>query len=288
MTRIIIKPVVLQSHRDSFNLYAIGDIHKGEESFEEAVYKETLEIIKSDEEQKLIVWMGDYVTHFPKFDYRSDKRLISKKYSDVLSAYSSIRDDIKPFMKDTVAILEGNHDADWFKAEEQDFVSWICTELGVPFAPFIKDKTSPYATYEAYIRLKVKRVDKIRGGMRNINIVAWHGGGAPRTKGGAVNVLSRPTEVFPLLNVIMMGHLHRHGVIFDNLLDVDEKERKIVDLERYYVFTGAFQRGFPEDVSTYVSKKMLPPQGLGAVKLEIQPFWRQSDDKMKVKWQKVP
>lgn len=286
MTRIIIKPITLQSHRDTFNFYAIGDIHKGFRGFENKAYQEALKIIQNDESDKYVVWMGDYVNHFPKGDYRGDKREIDECFPDVLSAYTSIREDVKPLIKNTLCILEGNHDLDWFKAEEQDYIAWLCTELGVPFAK--QNVDSPYGTYEAYIRLKIKRENSLKS-RRNIDIVCWHGMGGSRTKGGKVNVLEKPAQCFPLASIYLMGHLHCHGIIMDNILSINEKIRDIVDIDRYFAFTGGFLKGYPPDFSNYVSRKMLPPLGIGALKLEIQPFAKVGNtDKLCVKWEKIP
>jgi len=285
MTRVIVRPLILSTKHATFNLYAIGDVHKGDIGFEEETYYEALEIIHADEEPKYIIWMGDYASHFPKKDYRRDDRTISRKYRSVLHTYSSIRDDIRPLVNKTLTILEGNHDNDWYREEEQDFVSWICTELNVPFSPFQPEDFSPYGTYESYIRLKIGA--RKTNSRRNLDIVAWHGGGAPRTKGGAVNVLERPAQAFPNADLFFMGHLHRHGIIPDSILGINEHDRTIIDKNRYFAFTGAFMRGYPEDASTYVSRRMLPPMGIGAVKLEIQPFYGK-DERIKVKWEEIP
>jgi len=281
--KVIVRDIVLDSHTEAFSLYGFGDWHLGHLGFEEDVFEETLEIMEQDEQQKFYVLMGDYANCFPKQDKRKDKRVIDYRYADSLTAYTKIRDILKPLAENILVVLEGNHDNMWHRAEDQDYVSWLCTELQTTFAPFIKDER--YGTYEAVVRFKVKR--KNNRAKRNIDVVCWHGMGAPRTKGGKINVLTAPSLVFPFAHIFLMGHLHSHGVVLDDIFRLDEKNKDVIATDRYFAFTGAYLEGFPKDISTYVSRKMFPPLGIGALKMNITPFYGRHD-KLHVTWEKIP
>ena len=268
------------NHSETISLYGLGDIHLGHKGFEEEVLDEVLEIMKQDERQKRYIFMGDYANNFPKQDKRNDIRVEDRRFSSALKSYSYIRDKIQPYANDTLCLLEGNHDMMWHKAENEDFTSWLCTEIRSPYAPYC---TMENGTYEAGIRLRFKRKHNLA--TKIVKIIAWHGLGGGRTKGGAVNVLAKPSLVFPYAQIFLMGHLHRHGVVTDNVLDFDDKNS--FKVERYFAFTGGFLDGYPEDISTYVSRKMLPPMGTGAVKLNITPFHGKYE-KLRVTWEKIP
>lgn len=203
--------------------------------------------------------MGDYIYSFPKNDTRNWGGVEPPKHGDVINLYSMMRDYLRPIRHKVVACLSGNHDDDWRKAENIDFVNWMCAELGMP-----------YVERECYIRFKITVKDSEN--RRNIDVVLWHGDGGGRTIGGAANKSRSPIEVFRTPHIMAMGHTHRLGMFHEQWQDIDEDKLDTVATDQYFIMTGGYQKGYDPPHSTYISRKMLAPISIGGVKLEIQPF----------------
>jgi hypothetical protein len=209
----------------------------------------------------MVALMGDYIYEFPKLD-RRNVGYKKPNRQGVLGLYTEVRDMLKPISNKVIACLSGNHDDDWFNAENIDFVNWVCAETGMP-----------YAGYECYVRLKIYRegTQGEMGHARNVDMVLWHGAGGGRTAGSAFNKAHNPNDSFRATNINAMGHLHRLGMLHEQYFTIDEKRKEVVAEDQYFVLTGGYQRGYAPE-STYVSRKMLPPIAIGGVKLTIQPF----------------
>jgi hypothetical protein len=267
--RVLIYPVHLKKHRESFSLYLAGDLHYGDPNCDtDAFYPRFIDAVQEDASRvKLVGLMGDYIYEFPKQDKRNYGNTRPNR-SGVLGLYSEVRDMLKPISNRVIACLAGNHDEDWYKAENIDFVNWMCAENSIP-----------YCGYECYIRLKIFRDDDNSDRpMKNIDILLWHGAGGGRTAGSAFNKLHNPIDSFRLANIIGMGHVHRLGCLHEEWQDIDEEHLRPKAVDQYFVLTGGYQRGYAPD-STYISRKMLPPVAIGGVKLTITPFRHVSDDK---------
>jgi hypothetical protein len=256
---LFIYPITLESHRDSFFVYLHGDDHWGSRTTDEnSIYRfrdRALEDIK--DRNTRINLMGDYVYSFPKNDSRNE--VGEAKKPEPLTLYTEFRDIIKPIARRVDCCLIGNHDRDWMKAENINFVNWMCAELKMP-----------YGDYENFIRYKVK----VKGAQnrRNIDIVLWHGDGGGRTSGSSFNKVHNPVDVYRTPTVLAMGHVHRLGWLHEQWLEPNEKELQMDDVDQYFVLTGGYQKGYVAPKSTYISRKMLPPVAIGAIRLEIQPF----------------
>ena len=259
MTRLITIPIKLDTHRESFDLFLGGDLHYNDPGCEvDSFLRWRDDVVESEQNGRktLNALMGDYCTVFPRGDRR---RVAKNEMGDPLRLYTQIRDWIKPIAKTNICTLTGNHDEDWWKSENIDFVSWMCAELGLN-----------YGNYEAIVRLKIEREDGCGG--RNIDIVLWHGAGGGRTRGGAINASARPLEMHRTADIIACGHFHRLGKINEQYVVPDESIMDVRAVNQFIVMTGGYQKGYLPDRSTYISKLMLPPVTIGGVKLTIQPF----------------
>jgi len=264
LTRLIIIPVTLDTHRESFDLFLAGDIHYTHPGCDVEAFHRWRDAVVENKERGRKTFnalMGDYATVYPSGDRR---RLPSNRLPDPLKVYSEIRDWIRPLRDTNVCVLTGNHDEDWWKEENIDFVNWMCAELGLN-----------YGDYESIVRFKVARRDG--GGKRNIDVVLWHGRGGGRTRGGAVNMSARPIETYKTADIIAVGHTHRLGIVNEQWLEPDESTMDVRSRNQFIVMTGGYQKGYLPDRSTYISKSMLPPVTIGGVKLTVTPFKGERD-----------
>jgi len=259
MTRLIIVPIKLDTHRESFDLFLAGDLHDQDPGSDTDAFRRWIDAVVENKERGRKTFnalMGDYASVYVTGDRR---RAPVNKLPDPLQVYSNIRDLIRPVADTNVCTLTGNHDEDWWRAENIDFVSWMCAELGMN-----------YGNYEAIVRFKIEREHGIGG--RNIDVVLWHGSGGGRTRGAAVNASSRPVEMHRSATIIAVGHTHRMGMIREQWVQPDEKTMSVKAKNQFIVMTGGYQKGYLPDKSTYISKKMLPPVAIGGLKLKITPF----------------
>lgn len=258
--KVHVYPLNIGKHRGSFDLYLLGDVHLGAITCDEDLFINTIDEIKENSKKRITktILMGDYGNVFTKFDKRNNPD--AQKITDSLQIYTEFRNIIKPISNTVIACLTGNHDLDWFNMENIDYVNWLCAETKMP-----------YSTYESYIRLKVFCEDS--NSKRNIDILAWHGDGGGRTAGSAFNKVRYPVESFRNADIVAMGHLHRLGMLYEDYIDdINEEKLDVVARRQHFVLTGGFLKGYESPETTYISKKMLPPVALGAVKLTVQPF----------------
>jgi len=260
MTRFLIEEITLDSHRESFDLFVGGDLHYNHTGFSKQSFFNWRDAIIENAEngrKTHAILMGDYCTVFPTGDRR---RLPKNQMADPLALYTQMRNWLRPIKDYTRLVLAGNHDEDWWKRERIDFVNWMCCELGLE-----------YGSYDSYLRFKIKRENDGLG-HKNIDILAWHGYGGGRTRGGAVNAAARSLEQFRDVDITLVGHSHRLGMLREQRLIPSEKLMDFVVANQYIVMTGGFQKGYIPERSTYISKKMLPPVAIGGVKLTSTPF----------------
>lgn len=262
--RVLVYPITLKTHREKFTLFLGGDFHFGAPTCDEDAMERFKKEIMNNRGITRVGLMGDYVDCLPKLDRR--RYGSSNIIYDAVTLYSGFRDYVKPMALKVVACLSGNHDEDWLKAENIDYVNWLCAEAKMP-----------YASYECYIRFKIDVKDE-SDRKKNVDVLLWHGAGGGRTAGGAFNAAKRPIDSFRKPQVVAMGHLHRLGWLHEQFMDIDDKRKTVVADDQYFVLTGGFLKGYDPPDSTYISRKMLPPVSIGAVKLTIQPFYHDRND----------
>lgn len=208
--------------------------------------------------------MGDYASVYVTGDRR---RPPNNQLPDPLKVYSQIRDWIRPIADTNVCTLTGNHDEDWWRVENIDFVNWMCAELGMN-----------HGGYESLVTFEVYREGSDYPN-KYVDMVMWHGKGGGRTRGGALNASSRPVEMHSYADIVAVGHTHRLGIfpeqhIYPERRGMVKENRPLeyIDKNRFIVMTGGYQKGYIPDASTYISKTMLPPVTIGGVKLTVTPF----------------
>ena len=259
MTRLIIVPIKLDTHRESFDLFLAGDIHYPDPGCDMDSFFRWRDAVVENKERGRKTYnalMGDYCSVYVSGDRRRSPK---NDRPDPLKTYSQMRNWLRPLAPTNVCTLTGNHDEDWWRAENTDYVSWMCVELGMN-----------YGNYEAIVRFKVEREQGI--GKRNIDVVLWHGSGGGRTRGGAVNASARPLEIHRTADIIGVGHTHRFGKMNEQWIIPDEATMSVKAKNQFIVMTGGYQKGYLPDVSTYISKLMMPPVSIGGAKLKVTPF----------------
>jgi hypothetical protein len=269
--------IELDSHRDRFTVFLHGDDHYGANTTDEkAIFRFRDRVLEEGKNKNTRVnLMGDYCYSFPKNDTRREEG--DYKKPDPLILYTEFRDIMRPIAHKVDCALIGNHDRDWVRAENVNFVHWMCAELKIP-----------YGDYESFVRYKVKVKGKTQA-RRNIDFVLWHGDGGGRTSGASFNKVHNPVDVYRTPDVLAMGHVHRLGWLHEQYLQPNERHMDMQDVDQYFVLTGGYQKGFVAPKSTYISRKMLPPVAIGAVRLDIQPFHALDDtrDVLDIKFEEV-
>ena len=267
MTRIITIPIKLDTHRESFNLFLAGDLHDQDPGCcHDSFFQWIDDVVESKENGRKTQngLMGDYASVYISGDRR---RPPNNQLPDPLKVYSRIRDWLRPVADTNVCTLTGNHDEDWWRAENIDFVSWMCAELGMN-----------YGGYESLVTFEIYR-EESETPSKYLDVVLWHGKGGGRTRGGALNASARPLEAHKYADIVAVGHTHRLGIfpeqhIFPERRQMVKEDRPLeyYDKNRFVVMTGGYQKGYIPEASTYISKTMLPPVTIGGVKLTITPF----------------
>lgn len=267
MTRVIRYKTQVKSHRGWLNLVALGDIHRARRDCNVEKLQQVYEWIRCHD--CLVIGMGDYSEWItPK-----DRRFNFDEYRlDLITCdrqYRKIREEFTPFKDKIVALLDGNHDYNYYLENQHNYVDALVYDLG-----------TEYGTYNAIIRLEVHREDQPRS-YRLVDIYAHHGWTSARTMGGRVNRILDLHDHFPYMHIYLMGHVHLLGPIPPQIFLRVNKADQIVEHKERFFFTGSFTEAYRDEkanpFSGYAARQGHRPTSLGAQLIRIQPFRGQWD-----------
>jgi len=261
--RVIEKILEFKSRRNSiWQLVPLGDIHLGHPNCDLDSVQKTIDYIKKT---KNCIWlgMGDYADAIQPKDWRFDFHAIDFDFPTPDLQYREITRLFKPIKHKCIGLLDGNHDLIHWKKHAHNYVDGLAYDLKVP-----------YLSINAYIRLIFRRKKGNLEGKKTsgsvFNIYAHHGWTGARTPGGKVNRIEDLSDIFPGLNLYLMGHVHERGSAFPRVQLFVNRNLTIKHHEMNFVFTGGFLRGYVDGKASYIEEKTYKPAALGAPLIEIK------------------
>jgi len=249
-----------ESREDAtWTFVGLGDIHRGNAFLDEDLLYRVIDFVEERPRTKVIC-MGDYGDCINAKDPRHDYNVLDFQYATPDKQYEKVTEDLERIKDKIVVMLDGNHDYGFWRRHNHNFVSRMAYDLGVP-----------YAGVSAYLRFRfVRKTGKTRS-KRVFNIYAHHGWTAARTDSYKVKVIQDLSQIFPMLHLYLMGHVHRLGEALPTVkLWVDNRGHIREWIERY-VFTGSYIKGYEKGVGSYVEARAYRPTALGAPIIEVKP-----------------
>jgi len=228
----------------STEIIIVGDTHFGnkyhDKSLWDMYYKGTLghEGFKTHKNQ-YILCVGDLMETALKdsLGVQDQTEWIEDQYLWAKKQFKPINDDGR-----LIAMIEGNH-------EKRASRNWLRTTRLLS-----KDFDVPYSAGILVTNIILKKGNK----ERKYKIVATHGAGGARTKGGKLNTIMRMRDIVADADVYVMGHLHDKMAVPVPILLND------VYKDRLFCMTGAYL-----EYGGYAEEKMYTPPARGSLKIKF-------------------
>lgn len=179
---------------------------------------------------------------------------IVKKRNRVMSAEMS-------FMKpNLLGLIDGNHN--WTFKNGTTATEDLADRLGAEYLGWL-------CHYTLRIQFSYGKSSK----NINIYILACHGKAGGKTAGASVNQLDDASRIFPMSDLIIMGHDHQRLArpidILIPVTDTHTGEVHIKQKRQFLIRSGSFKKAYTVDTTGYEVGRLLRPADLGASFVEI-------------------
>jgi len=218
-------------------LLPISDLHIGSPEFNEEYFEYCLDTIDTITSQKRIYLLGDLVES-------ASKQIGNSAFKSIMDGEDQLDyviDRLRPYKRDIVSTVMGNHEARLSKEFNFDINRVIGRALHIPAGR--------------------QFTDVIFINRQPIKIYTAHGKGSSAYHYTAQSKIIRDTQHIEA-DILMHGHNHRcdhfsipKTTVIDNKLDI---------IRRHYIFTGSFLR-----YKGYASDMLLPPLPESFIQLSI-------------------
>jgi hypothetical protein len=256
--------VKLDSIRHKIKLWCFGDIHRFTRSCDEDRWKWFLKCAKeTKDDNTYFIGMGDY----QNFASSKEQKVIHNSglhsdtiedFDDIVEKRNRVMAQEMSFMKpNLLGLIDGNH-------------NWIFKDGRTATEDLADRLMAEYLGWLCHFTLKVHMpVNRAI----NVYILACHGKAGGKTAGASVNQLDDVRTVFPLSDVIIMGHDHQRFARPVSILIPDHvqnnEEVQLKQKRQFLCRSGSFKKGYTPDASSYEVARLLRPADLGALLLEI-------------------
>lgn len=256
----IIKQVIeMQSDRESYNLYFLGDIHEGNSNHDEEAFEKAIEIIEEDE-RGLWVGMGDMIDAINHHDPRFNPIELAKKYNvDDLAELpqkqiENLYKKLKPIENKCIALLMGNHEESYVKHNAFNPMSYLKK---------LMSSHPPILGYTGFVKMNFKRFNS----STTVVIDVQHGtGGGGFREGYPINKIHDISR-YILADVHVIGHLHRMSI--DEQRFLTTKRLKIETKKVLYGTNGCFIDKVKLATRGYFEGKAGGLSSIGMLKLQM-------------------
>lgn len=237
---------------DTLTFVNFADLHFGNRNCDKRMINNVIRFIAKHK----CYWLGggDYADAIIPQDWRFDARTIDKEFDTPRAQYKEIERLFRPIAYRCLGLLDGNHDIMHWKKHSHNYVEELCERLDVP-----------YLTIDAYLRIYFKKFDA------NFNIYAHHGWTGARTSGGRINRIYDLFNIYPMLDLYVMNHIHALGQVEKKTSLFVDNNGNIRDKISYFLFGGSFLRGYVKNQISYVEEKTYIPTTLGSPVFKIIP-----------------
>lgn len=230
----------------------LADIHFGNLNCDVKMVENVIKFIKEHD----CVWIGggDYSDAIIPNDKRFDYNTINPEFNTPQLQYREVQKWLEPISKKCLGLLDGNHDIIHWKKNAHNYVWEMCQNLKVP-----------YLTIDAYLRIQFTKINA------KFDMYEHHGWTGARTAGARVMRLSDLYNIFPMLNLYVMNHVHALGLVEKKTSLFIGEDGNIHDKISHFLFGGSFLRGYQLNQTSYVEEQTYVPTTLGSPVLHMTP-----------------
>ena len=245
-----------------WELIPIGDMHVGNINCDLDLAQSVCDYVEA-KPNALWIGMGDYADAISPGEKRYNINSIDPVYNTADKQYKKIQQMFEPIKDKCVGLLDGNHDTTHAHYHHHNYVDTMAYNLG-----------TDYLTIDAHITLVFAR-GRAKSAVR---MYAHHGWSSSRKAGGRVNNFNDMSDLFPMLDMYLMGHTHDRGPIQPRTqLEVNDAGQ-LVHKDMEFVFTGSYLKGYVDGTSSYIEAKAYKPTTLGAPIVYIEIDGRRDAD----------
>jgi hypothetical protein len=278
----IYEDIIVNSKKDVFDIYPIGDTHLGARNCAENKLAKAVEKIRQNPNAR---WIGggDLIDAIKPSDIKrydsdtlpdwlleGDPADVRKRLNDVVDAQIvRLLKILNPIKGKCLGCIEGNHEQAIRKYHNQDVHANICAML-----------ETENISDEAFFTLRFIRCGN---DTREVTIYAQHGHGGGRTAGAEPNHLARMTAGFRA-DLLFRGHSHTTCIMPTNI-EMGPPQRgggECVEYQKRTANWGCWKYSHMIGPSTYESRAAYPARAMETVKAVIKPFEPVGNDKYRV------
>jgi len=221
--------VTLPSNLEEIEIVPIGDVHAGDEFYDEKLFKRVVSYIL-EKPNRYTILNGDLMNMALKTsvsDIYAEKDSPSGQIKRVAEILLPIRDRI-------LAIGTGNHEERVYKATGIDASRYLALELGL---------TDRYSDNSFMLFIKVgesqtSRPSKLK--QQVYSIFVQHGRGGGRKMGGKANRLASSSDIIADADLYIMGHVHTPMTFPTSVFVTDSQNMTITRQNKFFLLTNAY------------------------------------------------
>jgi hypothetical protein len=254
------KEINISNYNDSIIIWFFGDVHR-DSTCDVDRWQRFLN--KSAQDDAWYFCMGD--TH--DFASTSEKKKIMGSYlhEETMQKFDLIVEkDVRSFCQEIkhmkgrlLGFIEGNH-------------HWVYQSGKTSTEDLAERMDAPYLGWLTHYTLSVN-FEKSRGYNMPIHIVACHGRSGGKTYGITVNQVADLKMIFPVADIMIMGHDHQRWADSISVLIPTNAGHgwQIKQKEQLLCRSGSFKKSYEPGKAGYEANRLLKPANLGALKVII-------------------
>ncbi len=220
------------------HLYCLSDIHLGSPDCDEDLLMHDIEMIMRDDAARVIL-NGDLL----QYDIKSSRGDVYHQKYPPSQQKRLLRQMLEPIRDKIIAMIGGNHDE---RRTEED---------ATPVQDIAEALDVRYLCGEGLFKLQIGTKPNRKPAA--YVIYCTHGWTAARLIGGKALNLHRLSDIV-LADVYIISHTHTPMIFADSYFVPDTRNNNVMQVSRYYVNTGSYQRR-----GNYPITKGLRPTVLG-------------------------
>lgn len=223
---------------DYIKIIPIGDVHYGHKNCDVNAFLKTIEYIKNNKNTYTII-VGDLLETATKDSVGAGVLEESVHLREQITNMIKI---LEPLAKNNkiLCAVDGNHELRIHKMLGITPIQYICDVLKIP-----------YQQYQSYVTINLNSV--------KYNVMITHGKGSGSSKAARIKSIAKPSDVAPLMDLYISGHLHSDITDKDKVFYIAE-DGSLKEHIRRYVMCGSFLKYF----DSYAEQAVLPPNICGA------------------------
>lgn len=263
--RSITHEIEHSSRQDVFNIIPISDAHLGHIAVDEKLLRSTIERVK--EPNTYWIGLGDICDAIGRTDKRHREESYAPWCQGLNRVFAAQRayaiEMFKPIGHKCLGYGMGNH---------EETLESHGNDLYYSVLEGIVDSDDESLAYgmSGYIVLKFKRgKDGEKRRTTTIRIYVHHGGGGGRKMGSKALRLEDLYAAYDA-DIYIVGHTHAKIVFPMQRVYVNSAGRMHTK-DIYLCNTGGFMKNTVDSTAIYPERKMLKPQALGSIEIQIKP-----------------